>query len=203
LHPPQEGEDIANLTDFSNLATDEDIVGALKEGFKEAQALIGVLNMAPSFVARHKKWFIEPWIEEINDPKFGFMYKPSKDPVVGEDGDAEVMRAALETGVDLDEGNVGHPASEGDIDDGIDPRVLFENEARDIISKVRSRVQCPYDGVGAGTSAPTVLYCPTVSMLGKVVFKSTLVNELNGNSFLFKDMLTRISNSVYFNNSKD
>jgi hypothetical protein len=140
LHPLQEGEDIANLADFSGLATDEDIVGALKEGFKEAQALIRVLNMAPSTVARHKKWFIEPWVEEANDPKFGFTYKPSKELVAGEDGDAEVMRAALEIGVDLDEGDVGHSASEGDVDDGVDPRVLFENEARDIISDVRSGV---------------------------------------------------------------
>jgi hypothetical protein len=152
----------------------------LKEGFKEAQALIRVLNIAPSIVARHKKWFIEPWVEEANDPKFGFTYKPSKELVVEEDGNAEVMRAALETGVDLDEGDAGHSASEGDIDDGVDPRVLFENEARDIISNVRSRVQCPNNGVGAGTSAPTVLYCPTVSMSGKVVYKSTLVNEQMG-----------------------
>jgi hypothetical protein len=203
LYPLQEGEDIANLVDFSGLATNEDIIGALKEGFKEAQALIRVLNMAPSTIARYKKWFIEPWIEEANDPKFGFTYKPSKELVAGEDGDAEVMRAALEIGVDLDEGDVGHPAGEGDVDDGVDPRVLFENEARDIISDMRSGVQCPNDGVGAGTSVPTVLYCPTASMLGKVVYKSTLVNELNGNSFLSKDRLTCICNSIYFNNSKD
>jgi hypothetical protein len=202
LHPLQEGEDIANLVDFSGLATDEDIVGALKEGFNEAQALIRVLNMALSTVARHK-WFIEPWVEEANDPKFGFTYKPSKEPEIGEDGNAEVMRAALETRVDLDEGDARHSANEGDVDDGVDPRVLFENEARDIIFDVRSGVQCPYDGVGIGTSAPTVLYCPTISMLGKVVYKSTLMNELNGNPFLSKDRLTRIRNSVYFNNSED
>jgi hypothetical protein len=203
LHPLQEGEDIANLADFSGLATDEDIVGALKEGFKEAQALIRVLNMAPSTVARHKKWFIEPWVEEANDPKFGFTYKQSKELVAGEDGDAEVMRVALETGVDLDEGDAGHSASEGDVDDGVDPRVLFENEARDIIFDVRSGVQCSNDGTGARTSAPMVLYCPTVNMSGKVVYKSTLVNELNGNPFLSKDRLTRIHNSIYFNNSED
>jgi hypothetical protein len=174
----------------------------LKEGFKEAQALIRVLNMAPSTIARHKKWFIEPWIEE-DDPKFGFTYKPSKELVAGEDGDAEVMQAALEIGVDLDEGDAGHSASEGDVDDGVDPRVLFENEARDIISDMRSKVQCPNDGAGAGTSVPTVLYCPTVRMSGKVVYKSTLVNELNGNPFLSKDRLTRIRNSIYFNNSED
>jgi hypothetical protein len=185
LYLLQEGEDIANLADFSGLATDEDIFGALREGFKEAQALIRVLNMAPSTVAKHKKWFIELWVEEANDPKFGFTYKPSKELVVGEDGDAEVMRAALEIGVDLDEGDARHPASEGNIDDGVDPRVLFENEARDIISNVRSGVQCPNDGVGARTSVPMVLYCPTVSISGKVVYKSTLMNEhLNGNDHL-------------------
>jgi hypothetical protein len=113
------------------------------------------------------------------------------------------MQAALETGVDLDEGDAGYSASKGDVDDGVDPRVLFENEARDIISDVRSGVQCPNNGIGAGTSAPTVLYCPTVSMSGKVVYKSTLVNELNGNPFLSKDRLTRISNSIYFNNFED
>jgi hypothetical protein len=175
----------------------------LKEGFKEAQALIRVLNMAPSTVAKHKKWFIEPWVEEANDPKFGFTYKLSKELVAGEDGDAKVMQATLEIGVDLDEGDAGHSASEGDVDDGVDPRVLFENKARDIISNVRSGVQCPNDGAGARTSAPTVLYCPTVSMSGKVVYKSTLVNELNGNPFLSKDRLTRIRNSIYFNNSED
>ena len=44
---------------------------------------------------------------------------------------------------------------------------------------------------------------PTVSYLGKKIFKSTLVSELNGNSFLSKDRLTQIRNSVYFNNAKD
>jgi hypothetical protein len=150
-----------------------------------------------------KKWFIEPWVEEANDPKFGFTSKPSKEPVAGKDGDVEVMQAALETGIDLDEGDAGYSASEGDVDDSVDPRVLFENETRDIVSDMRIGVQCPYDGAGAGTSAPTVLYCPTVSMLGKVVYKSTLVNELNRNPFLFKDRLTRICNSIYFNNCED
>jgi hypothetical protein len=40
-------------------------------------------------------------------------------------------------------------------------------------------------------------------MSDKVVYKSTLVNELNGNPFLSKDRLTRIRNSIYFNNSED
>jgi hypothetical protein len=44
---------------------------------------------------------------------------------------------------------------------------------------------------------------PTVEYSGKVIFKSTLVSELNGNPFLSKDRLTRIRNSVYFNNAED
>lgn len=39
--------------------------------------------------------------------------------------------------------------------------------------------------------------------MGQTTFKSTLVSELNGNPFLSKDRLTRIKNSVYFNNAED
>ena len=37
----------------------------------------------------------------------------------------------------------------------------------------------------------------------KAIYKSTLVAELNGNPFLSKDQLTRIKNSMYFNNAED
>ena len=39
--------------------------------------------------------------------------------------------------------------------------------------------------------------------MGKAIFKFTLVAELNGNLFLLKDRLTRIKNSMYFNNVED
>ena len=38
---------------------------------------------------------------------------------------------------------------------------------------------------------------------GQTIYKSTLVADLNGNPFLSKDRLTRIKNSVYFNNADD
>ena len=38
---------------------------------------------------------------------------------------------------------------------------------------------------------------------GQRIFKSTLVGQLNGNPFLSKDRLTRVRNSLYFNNSED
>ena len=38
---------------------------------------------------------------------------------------------------------------------------------------------------------------------GHMIFKSTLVRQLNGNPFLSKDRLTRARKSLYFNNSED
>jgi hypothetical protein len=43
-----------------------------------------------------------------------------------------------------------------------------------------------------------VKYNPIVTMFGKTVYKSTLVNGLND-----KNRLTRIKNLIYFNNAKD
>ena len=50
---------------------DEHVVVALKEGLKEAQAMIRVLNMAPSSQCTTKKktWFYTPWLLEKSDPK--------------------------------------------------------------------------------------------------------------------------------------
>ena len=44
---------------------------------------------------------------------------------------------------------------------------------------------------------------PVVEYMGRAIYKSTLVSELNGNPFLSKDRLTRIKNSVYFNNADE
>jgi hypothetical protein len=93
-----------SLVAFNGIQTDKDIVGALKQGLKEAQGLIQMLDMVPSNYARQKKWFQEPWMEEVRDPKFGFTYKPSKTLELGEDGDREVMRAVLENELESLEG---------------------------------------------------------------------------------------------------
>jgi len=42
-----------------------------------------------------------------------------------------------------------------------------------------------------------------VEFVGHKIFKSTLVSQLNANPFLSKDRLTRVRNSIYFNNSDD
>ena len=59
LHPLQEGESVADLGDYSLVSTDAEIEVALKEGFKEAQAMLQVLNMAPNIhaSAAKKLWF--------------------------------------------------------------------------------------------------------------------------------------------------
>jgi hypothetical protein len=62
LHPLGEDESVANLVDYSRLESDAAIVNCLREGFKSAQGMLRGLSMAPSTVARDKKWFlVQPW----------------------------------------------------------------------------------------------------------------------------------------------
>jgi len=44
---------------------------------------------------------------------------------------------------------------------------------------------------------------PFVEYNGHKIYKSTLVSQLNANPILSKDRLTRVKNSIYFNNSDD
>ena len=49
-------------------------------------------------------------------------------------------------------------------------------------------------------SKPNVVV-PMIKDNGHQIYESTLVNQLNGNLFLSKDRLTRVKNSIYFNNT--
>jgi hypothetical protein len=62
LHPIPDNVPLANLGGYSSLATDEEIIYALKEGFGEAQKCLRVLNMAPSANCNRKRsrWFRTP-----------------------------------------------------------------------------------------------------------------------------------------------
>ena len=95
LHPLSKGELPCNLGDYNAIQTDADVVAALKEGMKEAQGLLRVLNMAPSIAATRKQWFTTPWEVEKNVVK-SFAYIPGAIAQAGEDRDAEVLRVALE-----------------------------------------------------------------------------------------------------------
>lgn len=208
LHPLQPGEAPADLGDYSSLTTDADIVLALKEGLKAAQATLKSLNMAPSSCAKKKTWFAEPWLVERADPKH-WTYVPPARPVPGEDGDAEVLREALavqtEAACSASEGDDGvaddgglHSLSE---DEGDVLRVA-EEECRHAISEMLDEAEPRQPGMSDCESS-NLKIMPVVQYNGQTIYKSTLVADLNGNPFLSKDRLTRIKNSVYFNNADD
>lgn len=44
---------------------------------------------------------------------------------------------------------------------------------------------------------------PVVTFQGHCIYKSTLISQMNGNPYVSKDRLTRMKNSIYFNNSDD
>lgn len=205
LHPLGEGERAADLNDYSGLECDDAVVICLKEGLKSAQSMLRGLNMAPSAVARDKKWFVEPWVVEAVDTKH-WSYVPPVTPVRGEDGDGEVMRESLSTEAlsteDLEECPETESAGESVIEDDLDPVEVAEDECRHAIREILSTGDAlPINEIEAPTATPRI--SPVVSYCSKVIYKSTLVSELNGNPFLSKDRLTRIKNSVYFNNAED
>lgn len=207
IHPLAPGELPADLSDYSELATDDEFVIALKEGFKAAQGMLNSLNMAPSTYARNKSWFQQPWLHECSDPKHWSYIAPEK-PTPGEDGDAEVLRETMMESEHVDSESLEHQSNDGIVledsvfEDGLDPTVVAENECRDAISDMLDSVEdFPEDCQGTGPVVGNIL--PVVEYMGKTIFKSTLVSELNGNPFLSKDRLTRIKNSVYFNNAED
>jgi len=53
------------------------------------------------------------------------------------------------------------------------------------------------------SEAPKAKVLPVVEYLGKAIYKSTLVADLNGNPFLLKDRLIWMKNPVYFNNVEE
>jgi len=55
----------------------------------------------------------------------------------------------------------------------------------------------------ANCALPIEKVIPFVKCVGYNIYKSTLVSQLNANPFLSKDRLTRVKNSIYFNNSND
>ena len=54
FHPLKDGEALADLEDHNAIGNDDMLVPALKEGFKEVQCMLQVLNMAPSAHASEK-----------------------------------------------------------------------------------------------------------------------------------------------------
>ena len=87
-------------------------------------------------------------------------------------------------------------------DDGVDPLVLAKSERRDAIADMLNDHEPLPNTEGQGSNNKNSI-SQVVEYVGKFIFKSTLVSELNGNPFLSKDRLTCIRNSIYFNNAED
>jgi len=200
LHPLQEGERHCNLGDYTLVSTDDDVIAALQEGLKLTQGMLRTLNMAPPVQCSNKAWFMTPWLVEKADPS-SFAYVPSKIPVSGEDGDGEVLRHDLEDTVTVEESEDSNLLVEGEeelLEDGSPTLPTVELEACAAISEVLDSTE---------PQLKTAIFhdkvIPFVEFGGHKIFKSTLVSQLNSNPFLSKDRLTRVRNSIYFNNSDD
>jgi hypothetical protein len=207
LHPLKDGEVAADLADYSELSDHSQLVLALHEGLKEAQSLLRMLNMAPTTVAREKRWFLEPWKVEREDLKF-WAYLPAKKVTAGEDDDGEVLREAMATPAALPQivsadGEQFLHLEEDLVDDGLNPLLVAENECRDALADLMNEVEPPPEFPTDTDPSSVLKISPTVHLLGKDIFKSTLVSKLNGNPYLSKDWLTRVRNSIYFNNAED
>ena len=201
LHPLADGESPCNLGDYSLICSPQLLVSALEEGLLEAQRVLRSLNMAPSIQARPaiKQWFYKPWLVEKTDPRH-MAFVPRTRIVRGEDGDAEVLRDSIMTDSSAQEGEIARLLHlEEDIEhDGLDNLSVLQEEARDALTSIMNDEEVQVNPC----NVPSIVV-PYVECSGHRIFKSTLVTRLNGNPFLSKDRLTRVRNSIYYNNSDD
>jgi len=93
LHTLQEREPIVNLIDYNLVMSDDDVIHASIHEFRNAQNMLTMLNMKGSPITRghDASWFNEPWKVEQDDLKH-LTYVPFRKPIIGEDGDCEVLR---------------------------------------------------------------------------------------------------------------
>lgn len=204
LHPLLEGETPCDLGDYSLIDSNADVVNALKEGLLEAQRTLRGLNMVPTVHAAPAKkvWFLKPWVIEKDDPTW-LSCTPAATPVLGEDGDSEVMREtvaaeSLRTARRAANSGAVEELEDEIIDDGLDAQAVLEDETRDAVADVLNAHE---NQVSSRAAPPKIV--PIVEYAGYTIFKSTLVSQLNGNPFLSKDHLTKVKHSMYFNNHDD
>ena len=202
LHKLTLGEQRPNLGDYSLIAGNADVVSALQEGLKEAQSMLRSLNMALSAQcqSRRKIWFDRPWLAEREDRQC-FHYKPSARPTSGEDGDSEVLRDRLVSELSAAEPPAHAPQMRDNLEefaaeeDESEHLRIIEEEARDAVTDVLNSAEVQVQQPQGSERIEA-----TVEADGHVIYKSTLVSQLNGSVFLSKDRLARIKHSAQFNN---
>lgn len=138
---------------------------------------------------------------ELED-KLSFVFASSSKPVRGEDGDMEVLREDLRdkdqelqrraAAADLEIEQV----EEDLLDDGVPAMTVADSETRDVLSDILSNHEEHVQAIPVPAKVEAF-----VDFGGHKIYKSPLVGQLNGNPFLSKDRLTRVKNSLYFNNS--
>ena len=153
-------------------------------------------NSAP---ATKKVWFKSPWKLEKEDPTH-LVYQPA---ATLQPGDAECEPARLERSQDTGI----HSGSSSNPDDLLEDDLASNNETQLQVLQDDTRnvfVEFINDHEEQMSSACTSSkIIPVVTYDGHAMYKSTLVGQLNGNLYLSKDRLTRIKNSIYFNNADD
>ena len=84
------------------------------------------------------------------------------------------------------------------VDDYVDEVGKVENVVCDVLRKMLD-----VDDDQVLTTLVQQKISSIVTYEGHSIYKSTLVSQLNGNPLLSKDRLTRVINSIYFNNNDD
>lgn len=117
----------------------------------------------------------------------------------------EALAVQTEAACSASEGDDGE-ADDGGLhslsEDEGDVLRVAEEECRHAISEMLDEAEPRQPGMSDCESS-NLKIMPVVQYNGQTIYKSTLVADLNGNPFLSKDHLTRIKNSVYFNNADD
>jgi hypothetical protein len=174
LHPLKAHKSRVDLGNYILIASNEDVVLALKEELMEAQAMLRVLNITPFAQCCIKKWFFTPWIIEQEDPKHMACVK-SKNAIIGEDGDSEVLHETLDIAsiidVELDNSNSNNlDELEGNFEEGgVEDLTMLEEETRQVVIEMVDSMKLQ---VMSRTSFPNIL--PIVTYEGHTIYKSTL-----------------------------
>lgn len=176
---------------------------ALKEGLIKAQAILLVLNMTPYVQCHKKKWLLTPWIIEQEDPKH-MAYVKSKNDVLHEYENSKVLREALDVASTIDvelDNNISNNLDElkGNFEgDKVEDLTILEEKTRQVVIEMVDSMKLQ---VMSQASSSNIL--PIITYEERTIYKSTLVSQLNENHFISKPRLTRVCNSIYFNNAHD
>ena len=202
MHPLNAIETGCDLSDFALIAIDADVIATLQDSLREAQNMLTILNMAPPIDCANKSWFLTAWVLEKADSS-SFAYAPAFSCVRGDDGDAKVLRQDLQA-IDADTSivdNNSNPLDDSEaevVEDVVFDVVVLQAETEDVVTKLLN-----LEEPQVSFAPPADKVIPFVEYRGYNIYKSTLVFQLNANPFLSKDRLTRVKNSIYFNNSDD